>query len=495
MRALIAGFAGMLLLVPTSTAHAAFPGQNGKIAFAGPTGVETIQPDGSARTRISGSYDPAWSPDGRRIAVATGGGLGVMNADGSDQRDILFGDLNSPAWSPDGSRIVFGQTYQYCDPDLETCEWNDDLWIVQADGTSPVSLTNTPHVSELAPAWSSDGTTIAFAAGGVETIRTDGTGRTAITPCCAGSPDWSPDGHRIAYAFSTVGQTAEIHTVNADGTNDLQLTSNAVSEGAPAWSPDGRKIAFHRYSGEAFRPGADVWTMNADGTGELKLTTDGHLQDHTNFTPDWQPIPYTGFPRPRATLPTYLSLVPAFKPCAEANSRHGAPLSFDACAPPAPASSQLTIGTPDANGRVARSVGWATLRAVKGNPSTAADEADVRLQLSVSDVRKRSDLDDYTGELGAQVTVRRTDRDFGVASTTAEFRFAFPIACAGTTDATVGSSCGASTAVDAVMPGAIVESARTVWGLDRLELYDGGPDGDFDTPGNTLFATQGLLVP
>jgi len=126
---------------------------------------------------------------------------------------------------------------------------------------------------------------------GLQTIRPDGTGRTTITALPAASPNWSPDDNRIAYVASASGQPTEIHTVNKDGSNDVQLTSNTVSEGAPAWSPDGQKIAFHRSAPDQFRPGADIWTVNPDGTGELKLTADGGQQDHTNFAPDWQPIP------------------------------------------------------------------------------------------------------------------------------------------------------------------------------------------------------------
>src|SRR6185503_5555560 len=103
-----------------------------------------------------------------------------------------------------------------------------------------------------------------------------------------------------------------------------------------------------------------------------------------------------GYPRPKGATPTRIPLVPSFKGCLAPNSTHGPPLSFSSCRPPALRSSYLTLGTPDANGKAANSTGWLQLRAVAGNPSTPADEADVRLIASSTDVRRKSDLADYT---------------------------------------------------------------------------------------------------
>ena len=79
--------------------------------------------------------------------------------------------------------------------------------------------------------------------------------------------------------------------------------------------------------------------------------------------------------------------------CATANRQHGAPLAFPSCSPPQPASAQLTVGTPDANGQGANSTG--SVLFVAGN-------GDVRISASITDVRNKGDLSDYTGEL--QVT-------------------------------------------------------------------------------------------
>src|SRR4051812_28725227 len=98
----IASIAVCALLAMPAGADASFPGTNGKIAFAGaadiysPTDIYTVQPDGNGLTQLTTSpgYDsaPAWSPDGTKIAFsAGGGGIVVMNADGSGQTPLTSG--------------------------------------------------------------------------------------------------------------------------------------------------------------------------------------------------------------------------------------------------------------------------------------------------------------------------------------------------------------------------------------------------------------------
>jgi hypothetical protein len=73
--------------------------------------------------------------------------------------------------------------------------------------------------------------------------------------------------------------------------------------------------------------------------------------------------------------------------------------------------------------------------------------------------------------------------------------FEVPIQCGATANGTVGATCAVSTTADAVVPGVIREGDRAIWQLGRIEVWDGGPDGDVDSDDNSLFATQGVFVP
>ena len=138
--------------------------------------------------------------------------------------------------------------------------------------------------------------------------------------------------------------------------------------------------------------------------------------------------------------------------------------------------------------------------AVLDNTTTVPDEADVLIDIKLNDVRKKSDLSDYTGELGVGSSLRLTDkangpsgREDGTMSDAIEL---FTVACAATADTTIGSNCNALTSAKAVVPGLITGGKRAIWELGQVSVYDGGADDDADTAGdNTLFMTQGIMVP
>jgi hypothetical protein len=206
------------------------------------------------------------------------------------------------------------------------------------------------------------------------------------------------------------------------------------------------------------------------------------------------PDPRARYPRPKGATPLRASLVPAFRQCgANPNRTHGAPLSFPSCRPPVQASAVATVGTPDANGKAANSVGYVVYNVAGG---------DVRVSVSVSDVRRADTLADYSGALQARATVRATDRyngsagsSYSDAATVSDFAFPVDAPCTGTSDLSVGAACKVGTTLDAVVPGAVRAGDRTIWELGTIEVYDGGPDGDPGTADNTLFAAQGLFVP
>jgi hypothetical protein len=136
--------------------------------------------------------------------------------------------------------------------------------------------------------------------------------------------------------------------------------------------------------------------------------------------------------------------------------------------------------------------------AILGNPATAADEADARFTVSLEDVRKRSDLTDYTGQLQLETTLRATDRNNGPSeiATGQDTPYRVTVPCAATTDTTVGSTCSVTTTADAVTgAGTVTETKRSIWQMGQLRLNDGGADGLAATTPNSLFAVQGLFVP
>jgi Tol biopolymer transport system component len=224
-------------------------------------------------TSIEQDYSPKWSPDGTRIAFARSLGSGgaadlyVMDPDGSNQRNLSNGGgtVNVPlAWSPDGTQILI----------TSNRAGQPDLWIVYADGSNPVQLTNDAN-NEMDADWSPDGSKIAYdRVSGAETdiwlMNADGSGVMNLTnrPRQNVAPAWSPDGTKIAYDSSFAGDW-DVWVIGADGTNPTNLTNLAgFADSAAAWSPDGSKIAF-----QSSRDGdLDLWMMNPNGSDPAHLT-------------------------------------------------------------------------------------------------------------------------------------------------------------------------------------------------------------------------------
>jgi TolB protein len=223
-----------------------------KIAFAyGPTDIHgdfygdlyLLNSDGTGkkqltRTRYRSEYEPAWSPDGRRIAFATYRRfleIDVMNADGSTIRRVTRtrGGF-SPAWSPDGARIAFvGYT-------LSDQPSHHSIYLMSADGHGVRRLTHT-RADEVDPVWSPDGASIAFASASADrpyalyVSTLDGGGLRKLTNGPGdSSPAWAPDGQQIAF-----GRGSAIYLMNSDGRNQRRWADGSQ----PTWSSDGQRIA------------------------------------------------------------------------------------------------------------------------------------------------------------------------------------------------------------------------------------------------------------
>jgi uncharacterized repeat protein (TIGR01451 family) len=247
-------------------------------------------------------------------------------------------------------------------------------------------------------------------------------------------------------------------------------------------------------------------TPNVAGTITNQASVDSNQNDANpgdNSDTEETTVQTSGYPRPKGASPVYASLVPSYVSCTAPNRTHGPPLVFASCASPRQESDSITVGTPDANGRAAKSIGFLRLVVVPGDSTTTSvDEADVSVTMSITDVRRQSDLDDYTGEVLGKFDVRITDRWNAVspgggndAATMLDIQWPVDAQCGATADPSVGGTCAVTTSFDAFVPGAIREGKRATWQLGQVFVEDGGSDGDIATSPNTVFARQGVFVP
>jgi hypothetical protein len=286
--------------------------------------------------------------------------------------------------------------------------------------------------------------------------------------------------------------------MNADGSGETQITNNDPSfldDFRPAWSSDQTRIAFLRQTC-CSASNDEIWTMNPDGTGQTRLTTNAS----SDIDPDWGLLRGTGYPRPKGGTPLRASLVVAFEPCGSPNRQHAPPLAVGSCNPPVQTSDYLTVGTLDANGAAARSVGSVRFDVYDCSPCANPLPEDVRLNAATTDVRNQGDLSGYAGELQAAAMLQITDRynrpGLNEAATTQPVDFRFSVPCTANGDPAIGSTCSISTSVQSLMPGAFQQQGRTNWEVDQVRLYDGGADKTGSTTAdNTLFEIQGVFVP
>jgi hypothetical protein len=132
---------------------------------------------------------------------------------------------------------------------------------------------------------------------------------------------------------------------------------------------------------------------------------------------------------------------------------------------------------------------------VPANPQ-AGTGADVRLSVSATDVRRESDLADYTGQLEAAQTLQITDRlNPSARGTMTDYVFRVAMPCTATPSGSEGASCAVTTTANAVIPNSVRANFRSTWDWGQVRVFDGGPDGVASTQDNTLFLTQGVFVP
>jgi WD40-like Beta Propeller Repeat len=226
----------------------------GRIAFSAGGSVWTVNPDGSdARQVATNAYFPAWAKDHSVIAVADGDGAGgalSLVTPAGDRLGLTTGAVDDaqPAWSPDGTKLAFARI------DKTAAVDGSAIWVINRDGSNLRKIAAPSPCLSRDPAWSPDGKKIAF---------------------------WSSRDHCDEAAADFGDYTLYVYDLLTGVTTALgDATTNRA---APAWSPDGKKLAFASDGDGGV--GFEICVMNADGTGAARITNaSGHDTD-----PSWSP--------------------------------------------------------------------------------------------------------------------------------------------------------------------------------------------------------------
>jgi WD40 repeat protein len=221
------------------TAGAAPPAPaRGTLAFGTGTFVFAVHANGSGGRALGPGDYPAFSRSGGALAF-TLDGVWTAGAGGAHRRRLVprfaeYLTYTDPAWSPDGTRIA----YIRIDNGHETAE----LWVVREDGSHLHGL-SIVHAAE-SPSWSPDGRWIAYAGdGGLSEVRADGSGKRLLLRRTVVSPVWSPGGRWIAFEQET-GGTVSIRLYAARTGAVRVLERHPGPAGPLAWAPDGSRLAY-----------------------------------------------------------------------------------------------------------------------------------------------------------------------------------------------------------------------------------------------------------
>lgn len=239
------------------------------IAFTKGSSIYLVKADGSNLRSLAKdtfhNWQPAWSHDGTRIAFTRSRSdikdwpqIYVMSADGQGIGRLTCDNKweDSPTWSPDGTRIAYTRAEADGSPSIVT---------MRADGSNPVVVVARYDAFEdSSVAWSPDGQHIAYATkSGIVGIKPDGSGAVQLTSSPADfTVSWSPNSKWIAFTRGVAGSSlSQIWVIAATGGTPRRITTSG-SYGSPTWSPDGLKLAF---ASQPDRHGR-IYVSNADGS-------------------------------------------------------------------------------------------------------------------------------------------------------------------------------------------------------------------------------------
>ncbi|MEX2555948.1 MAG: hypothetical protein WEB06_09970 [Actinomycetota bacterium] len=261
-----------------------------RIAFSssrtGTAQIYVMNEDGSGQTRLTDSapfddMQPAWSPDGTRVAFTRGivyqsanlvaSRIVVMDAGGGNE--VVVADEPGvnvrPAWSPDGKRLLYGHGINPSPL---------DVWVMNADGSDKHAVTTSGDAYPAA--WSPDGSQIVFGTQALDiwVMDDDGANQTRLTTTADNyTPNWAPS-DRIVFTSTRDGGGRQVYSMEPDGTDQTRLVEDGAENKFPAWSPDGSRIAYSRSTipcvGAACNliGGYEIYVMNADGSSQTRIT-------------------------------------------------------------------------------------------------------------------------------------------------------------------------------------------------------------------------------
>lgn len=239
---------------------------------------------------------PAVSPDGERLtfvsvqpsAAMRSKGIYISTINGSDLRQITFGDGAHPRWSPDGTRLAY------------TCNDGVDVCIINADGSGEANLTVDSGAVDQHPDWTPDGRIVFMSDRGltggrlseIYIMRADGSDAAPLTQ--SGSaynahPAVSPDGTLIVFeSDQDVEIGSELYVMGLDGHDMRRLTVDDVWNQNPVWSPDGQQILYAASDGSG---NLDLYSVSATGGAPTRLTENPAEDGGLRLGHTWLPTP------------------------------------------------------------------------------------------------------------------------------------------------------------------------------------------------------------
>ncbi len=252
----------------------------GKIAFAAYDTTDeayatyVVQADGNGLTRVVGeASQPAFSPDGQEIVLHSWRpdrlGLQVVSAEGGKMADAIIGtqiEDSAPSWSRDGTKMAFASNKE------GDRKWRIYIsWLVGTDDPLELRLGESPD-------WSPEDDQIVYRGCdergdncGLYIMDENGANPTQLTTDPSdNAPAWSPDGSRVAFMSARDGNW-EVYVVSLANPKPRRLTTNPANDGLPAWSPDGQRIAFLSDRGGIWA----IHLMNPDGSEQRQLIPTG----------------------------------------------------------------------------------------------------------------------------------------------------------------------------------------------------------------------------